>query len=213
LDSSRFVLIDEDNTSILKGRVTEDQIHTDAQGIDFGVNLAGCKLIGDQLFALHIVQDNRTHWNYAQYDLGLNSAHKVNEWSISEWSGALYDYSSTVWSNNKMYFARQFGSNFSIVVFDAELRTWSNTEFIGRGFVNTLEIDENDVLTVSATKYLDNRPGIKTVYRLLMRKPDKLHYLAWNTIRRGALFFDSKLYEKFSTQLPFNSEFRPFDES
>jgi len=205
-DSSHFMLFDEDN-AFYKGKVANDQIHFAAQKIEFGSRLAGCNLIGDQLFALRRAHGNRTHWHYTQYDLSSNSARKVNEWSLSEDLTTFLASRKFVWANNKMYAACRFYSNFSIVVFDSDLRTWSTTKFSGKGYVRALEIDEDNVLTVSVG---EDGGTTKTVYRLPMQKPDKLCYLAWSTIRRGSLFFGSKIYEKFN--LPYNSEFRSFFE-
>jgi len=217
LDSSHFVLRNLrslGNTTIWKGRVIEDQIHVDAQGVEAGAELDGFNLMGNQLFALRRSQENRVHWHYTQYDLSLNVAHTVTESPLIECPTALNGYSKVVWSNDKMYAVFYFEKTFSIMVFDSELYKWSTTRFIGNGGVQALAIDENDVLTVSASEYPEDYPDDdsieKTVYRLPMRKPDKLRYLAWNTIRRGAFFFDSDIYDNLV--LPYNSEFRSYFE-
>jgi len=209
LGSSHFVLREFGSTTIRKGRVTDDKIHIDAQEIGIGADLDGLNLMGNQLFALRRSHEDETHWHYTQYELSLDSARKVTESPLIECLADLYRGSKYVWSDNKMYVVCRFDWNFSVAVFDAELRTWAKNKFVGKGLVLALSIDEDKILTVSA---IGNPGTTKTVYRLPMRKPDKLRYLAWNTIRRGSFFFDSKIYGKLAPNLPYNSEFRSYFE-
>jgi len=125
LGSSHFVLREFGSTTIRKGRVTDDKIHIDAQEIGIGADLDGLNLMGNQLFALRRSHEDETHWHYTQYELSLDSARKVTESPLIECLADLYRGSKYVWSDNKMYVVCRFDWNFSVAVFDAELRTWA----------------------------------------------------------------------------------------
>jgi len=79
-------------------------------------------------------------------------------------------------------------------------------------YYQKLSINENEILTVNAMEG-SSREKLKTIYRFPMKKPDKLKYLAWSTIRRGNIFSESNLYERVLPYLPLNSEFLPFSEN
>jgi hypothetical protein len=210
-DNSWFVLLShfEGLTIAYKGYVADDNIHVEAQRIEFGVRLFGCKLMGNRIFAFHHEHDDPTVWKFVEYDISSDLASKLNERSLSEFSKSLdlHSISKYIWVDKKMYAVCQIGWNFSIAVFNSSALTWSTTNFFGAGGVNTLSIDEDQILTVSASHY--HSMG-KTVYRFPTRTPDKLCYIAWGTIRRGSLFFGSDIYDKLI--LPNDSKFRSFFE-
>jgi len=218
-DSTQFLLRGSANDNpafICKGQVSGDRISLADQRIELGVKLSYCKLINDKLLTFQYEDGDL---NLVEYDLNLNSARKLNEWPCSgELVSDIFENERKyVWSDKKLYVACQFYNrslNFSIALFDIDSRTWSKMKFTGIGTVGALTIDEDDILIISVTenRYDKSKPTLKTIYHLSMRKPDKLRYLAWKAIRREALFFGSKLYENFSPQLPFNSEFRLFAE-
>jgi len=174
MDGSRFLLDawNQDNspTIVYKGRVADGKIYVDAQEIEFGVGLFGCKLMENRVSAFRYSQDDPTIWKAVEYDISSNLVRKVNEWSSSELPTSLnfYDSPVYVWKDNKMYVVCQIGWTFSIVVFDADSLTWSKTKFIGSGRVEAISIDEDQVLTVSAIEYNGN-PMKKTVYRFALR--------------------------------------------
>jgi len=205
------------DTSMQKRHIVGDRIHLNHEEILFEAELLCCKLIGDQLFALHYEQGDEDGWHYVEYDLSSNSARKVNQ-RLCSGSQTFADifhedrkYPEYVWSSNKLYAVRDFEKYFAIAVFDSDTLTWSRTNLIGAGYVDKLTIDEDDMLTISTT---ENRRGFykvkpKTVYRVPMRKPDKLRYIAWFKIRREAIFSGSKL----DFLLPYTSEFREFSDN
>jgi len=212
-DKSRFLLREGElgnPTSIYKGNVADDKIHLVHEGIPFEDELFCCKLVEDRLFAFQY--DVATYdWCYTEHDLSLNPPRKVNQWTCSgplETAAIFEDSVEYVWSNNELYAARDFDSCFSIVVFDADTLTWTDTKFNGAGRVDKMEIDEDGLLSISATENTSETVKTNTTYRLPMRKPDKLRYIAWTKIRRQALFFGSDLYKKLN--LPYTSEFREF---
>jgi len=212
VDNTKFLLHrGETNelTSVYKGCINNDRISIQEQQIEFGLILFCGKFIGDRFFAFRHSQVNENEWDFVEYDLSSNLARKVNEWTCISNVGFM-DCQECVWLNNKLYLVCEIDSEtyFSIVAFDSNTLTWSKTNFTGAGRVDALTIDDNEMLTVSTTEPDLN---FKTVYRFPIRKPDKLRYLAWTKIRRSALFFRSKLYEKFLPNLPYNSEFRSFD--
>jgi len=210
--------------SVYRGHIANDQIHLDQQKIPFEVPLFCCKLEGDRLFAIKH-EDESGNWHYVEYDLSLNLARKVNQWSCYATPGhaeIFYGHYEYVWSSNKLYAVRAFDEYFSIVTFDVDTLTWSKTKFVGAGRVNKLMIDEDEILSISATEESDDFNDLdgfdepissKVVYRLPMRKPGKLRYIAWFKLRRQALFFGSTLYKRLAQQLPYTSEFREFSEN
>jgi len=210
-DKSRFLLRSESNeepTSIYKGHIVDDQIHLVHEEILFEVELFCCKLVDDRLFAFQYDEDD---WCYTEYDLSLNPPRKINQSACSGPSavaGLFWTSGEYVWASNKLYVARDLDACFSIVVFDADTLTLTTAKFIGPGSSNKLEVDEDDLLSISAAERLDEPIKTNTVYRFPSRKPDKLRYIAWTKIRRQAMFFGSTLYEKLN--LPYNSEFREF---
>jgi len=198
---------------VCKGHLANDKIHIDVLRIEFGVRLVGYKLVGNKFFAFQEEQDNWPSYKFIEYDLSSNSARKVSECDFSRF-GRLLNFSDDpayIWENNETYSACFYGWGFSIVVFDADALKWTKTKFVGDGRVHAISIDEDQILTVTASEYFDGDRWDKTVYRFPMRKPDKLRYLAWGTIRRGSLFVGSDLYDKLF--LPYNSEFRPVSEN
>jgi len=209
-DKSRFLLRAEEPTAIYKGHITEDQIHLAHEGILHGVELFCCKLESDRLFSFQFEQEN---WYYTEHDLSLNPPRKVNQWACSgslETATIFQTSGDYVWSNKKLYVARNFHFYCSIAVFDPDTLTWTDTKFTGSGSVSKLEIDEDDILSISSTERISVAVKTNTVYRVPIRKPDKLRYIAWTKIRRQAMFFGSKLYEKLVPNLPYNSEFLEF---
>jgi len=219
-DNLRFLLrcgFDDEDTSVYKGHVVDDKIHLNDQEIPFEVELFCCKLKGDQLFAFQREQEDEDGWNYTEYDLSLNSARKVNQWSCSgfpNWTRIFNKYHRKyVWSDNKLYAVNAFRGYFSVLAFDSNTLTWSNTNFIGAGCANELIADEEEILSISAIEHYNEPIKSKVVYRLPMRKPDKLRYIAWFKIRREAIFFGSTLYKRLAPQLPYTSEFREFSDN
>jgi len=215
-DDTQFLLRGDDDPALYKGKISDDRISLADQRIELEVELSYCKFINDKLLAFQYEDDDL---NLVEYDLSLDPARKLNEWPCSNdvVSDIFEDMGKYVWSGNKLYVSYQVYDepmHFSIVLFDADSRTWSKLKFTGIGTIDALTIDEDEILIISATGdcHEKNKPALKTIYHLPIRKPDKLCYLAWKTIRREALFFGSKLYEKFSPRLPFNSEFRLFAE-
>jgi len=221
-DSTKFALRSQTNeafnrtSSIHLGHLTDDRIHLEEQRIDFHCMLWFCKLVGEKLFAFR-VQEGRNGWDFLEYDLSVNLAHEVR--NVQNVGCSIYSVRNLlnqpvyVWSKEKLYISWYNQSDFlaPIVVFDGETLEWSKTKFTGAGYVETMKIDEDDILTISETEFFEDNDEQyhKTVYRLPMRKPDKLRYLAWGTIRRGAMFFGSTVYDQLLPRLPFNSEFRP----
>jgi len=209
-DKSRFLLQDRETASIYKGKIAGDRIHLAHEGILSEVGLLCCKLEGDRLFAFQYYEGN---WYYTEHDLSLNPPRKVNQWACSgslETATIFQTSGDYVWSNKKLYVARNFHFYCSIAVFDPDTLTWTDTKFTGAGYVCTLEIDEDDMLSISVIENTDETVKTNTTYRFPMRKPDKLRYIAWTKIRRQAMFFGSKLYEKLVPNLPYNSEFLEF---
>jgi len=164
VDSSQLLVQgqneDGDSTIMYKGRVTDDKIYVDTQEIEpeLEVKLGGCKLMGDRFSAFHRTRGDRNNWKFVEYDISSNLARKLNEWSPSDFPKSLnfYNTSEYLWANNKMYAACCVGSNFSIVVFNSDARMWSTTKFIGAGRVAAISIDDEQVLTISASHYLDD---------------------------------------------------------
>jgi len=209
-DKSRFFLRGGDPAVIYKGHIAGDRISLVQQEISVEVELLCCKLVGDRLFVFQYDQAG-DDWYYTEHDLSLNPPRKINQWTCSgspRTAEIFEDSIEYVWSNNKLYVAHDFDECFSIAVFDPDTLTWTNAKFTGAGRTGKLEIDEDDILSISATENLGKPVKTNTVYRFPMRKPDKLRYIAWTKIRRQALFFGNDLYEKLN--LPYTSEFREF---
>jgi len=210
---------ENEETSVYKGQLVNDRIQLDHQEILFEAELYFCKLEGERLFALQ-VEDEDGHLRYIEYDLSVNPALKVKQWCFFEsfdWTRIFDEHREYVWKGNKLYASYDFFGYCSIFVFDAKTLTWSKPKFIGTGTIKKLMIDEEDVLTISTVENSGENSieplMTKVVYRLPMRKPDKLRYIAWFKIRREAIFFGSSLYERLAPRLPYNSEFREFSEN
>jgi len=219
-DNTKLVLFDIVNSSMVKMQLVDNHIHVEGPRQSGGAELFDFKLVGDRLFAFRINQNgnNGFDWHFMEYNILENPIQTVNEWSIVRCPSCPniipHDISAYVWAKSKLFVACDswFEGAFSIVVFDAEGFIWSKANFTGIGNVNSLELDEDYVLMVNAIQRKDNNQWEKTTYRLPMRKPDKLQYLAWATIRRGSMFFQSDTFKKFFPCLPYNSEFRAFAE-
>jgi len=219
-DNLRFLLRAEDNggnTFVCKGHIADDRIHLDHEKILFGSKLFCCKFEGDRLFAFRREQDT-SHWHYTEYNLSLSFARIANQWPCSGFPTCADIFNEDheyVWSGNKLYAVHDFAFDgyFSIVVFDADTVTWSKVNFIGEGRADKLVIKEDDILSISATESQSEPLKSKMIYRLPVRKPDKLRYIAWFKIRREAIFAGSNLYDRLAPRLPFNSEFRKFSEN
>jgi len=211
-NNNKFALYgrgDNRNWIIYTGHLNGNKIHVEEQRIEVDAFLFHLKLTGDRLFAF------RSGLYFCEYDLGANQAREVNGW-INNCHTFSYNiphsYSAYVWSGKRLYATCGISNEkpFSIVVFDAETHEWAETNFSGLGQIVQLRIEEDELLIASSTEWGLDEKRDKTVYRLPMKKPDKLQYIAWGTIRRGSLFAGSDLYQKFSDCLPLNSEFRPF---
>jgi len=221
-DRSKFAVVRTliDDTVIHRGHVKDDQIFMDKQSIEFHARLYYPKLEGGKIRAfqrLHNEERNRDQWNFCDYIIDESPAQRVKPVrSAFRHTEVETDY---IWSKNKLYtFDYDFNlpNWFTVVSFDPDTLSWSQTNLAGSAFPTILSVDEDEVLTVSAIDgdfFRDDSPTYKSVYRVAMRKPDNLRYLAWSTIRRGALFFGSDLYERLAPRLPYNSEFRSFLES
>jgi len=219
-DNTKFVLYTE-FPSMHKGRLVNNQIHVEEQQMDFDFEFLYCKLLTDQLFAVRLrLLEGEDGWDFdfTEYNIGENPAREVNVWRIVDGSilaSRHPDFPDTstsayVWSKEKLYVSclAWLERSFSILTFDAKIQKWFQPNFTGFGNVSAMEIDEDEILTVSSFGNDEGGQQNKTVYRLPMKKPDKLRYLAWGTIRRGNMFFGSDIYEKFFPLLPYNSEFR-----
>jgi len=211
-DDTKFALLGRMNKLLFmhKGQLIGDKLHIEEQQIEFGTRLWQCKLEGDKLSAFRLEQ---TEERFCEYDLSSIAARKVNDWPIPSCYCCLrlHIHFAYIWSNNKLYVSCDSWttSPFTVVVFDSETRKWTKTNFTGMGKATELQIDDDYILTVSTIEdFGDN--SIKTTYRFPMRKPDKSRYLLWATIRRGAMFFGSDIYEKLLPNLPYSSEFRSF---
>jgi len=219
MDATKFLLYGDDYdglTLVYKGKIVDDRISFEDHQIELESELFHEKLVNGKLFAFEF---DGGDLNFVEYDLNSSLARKLNEWScFSHLSKHIrHKDAKFVWSGNKLYVVYRFHADplrFSIILVDVDSHMLSEMKIIGVGHVDALTIDEDEILIVSATEnsYVKGKPILKTVYHFPMRKPDKLRYLAWKKIRREALFARSELYEKFSPRLPFNSEFRPFDE-
>jgi hypothetical protein len=98
---------------------------------------------------------------------------------------------------------------FTIAAFNPETNFWSETKVVGVAFPAGITVDDDEVLTIGTLDgdWCDSViPVHKTVHRFPMHKPGKLSRLAWFTIRRGKLFFESDLHDKLA--LPYICEFR-----
>jgi len=228
-DNTKFVLFDLVTSSMVKMQLVDDHIRVELPqqiGGALGARLFDWKLAGDKLFAFRINQNgpinpngnNGLEWRFMEYNILANPVQTVNEWPSVQCpicqSVVPHDISAYIWGKSKLFVACDSWSEvaFSIAVFDTESFTWSKTNFTGSGDVKSLELDEDYVLTVNAIQHKGNNQWDKTTYRLPMQKPNKLQYLAWATIRRGSMFFQSDTFEKFFPCLPYNSEFRAFAE-
>jgi len=213
-DNTKFMIYGN-LSSVYKGQVINNQIHVEEQRIDFDFELFYCKLSTDQLFALRMFEE-QNGCDFVEYNIGENPAREVNTWKIVGIPISVtrvlefLTVSPYVWANEKLYASCPDCSelSFSILTFDAKIQRWYQPNFTGFGRISALEVNEDEILTVSSIGSGEGGQANKTVYRLPIRKPDKLRYLAWGAIRRGTMFFGSNIYEKFLPYFPLNSEFR-----
>jgi len=218
-DITKFLILDREfMPSISHAQIINDEIVMDNQRIEGYGTLWYPKLENDRICGFQQAYDeenDRRVWTFDEYVLELTSARKVNSVSCDfRRTNLSSDY---VWSKDKLFVLVYFYGRkwFTVAAFDLSTKTWSRTNIAGPAFPASITVDDEDVLTIGT---LDGdwvhgiQPVYKTVHRFPMRKPEKLSYLAWATIRRGHLFFGSDLHEKFASRLPLNSEFRPFSE-
>jgi len=211
------------NTSILRGQIVDDRIRMDEHRIEIQDKLYYPKLEDGKIHAFRHLRNEE--WHFCDYILDSGSARMINSVRSAFHRIGLDMLCNYLWVKDKLYlsdFDWDFLNWFIIVSFDSITRVWSRTKLAGsslsdRLVPNILAVDDDEVLTISTVEE-DHYPRQvvsirKSVHRFPMRKPDKLCYLAWLTIRRGALLFGSDLYEKLAPRLPFNSEFRSFLES
>lgn len=157
---------------------------------------------------------------FCEFKLGPTSPLFINSRHCQFDSNASYadwEYQRYVWSINSLYVSCDEGElsgPFSIIAFNPKSYQWTRTKYTGMGRAKEMSIDEDEILTVVVREDSlgAKNSKIKTIYRFPMRKPDKLSYIAWFAIRRGALFFESNLYKKILPRLPFVSEFLVFSE-
>jgi len=218
-DNSKFAITAHD-LAIYKGHIADDRIHFDEQRIEIGVGVWYCKLSGGKLLGFRRVrvENEEGGWQLCEYDLSGIHAREVNVWPIAYVplcpTGVFTMFYAHVWSKSKLYVSPSVvGRPFSIVVFDFETRRWAEANLVGIGYALGLDVDDEDALTLHSIENIEHNKWDKTIYHFPMRKPDKLRYLAWATIRRGAMFSESDLYEKLFPRLPYNCEFRsPFED-
>jgi len=200
--------------SIYKGSVINNRITMDDRQINFNCDLYLCKFENGNVFGFRDIDG--FNWQFCKFSPDMDPGQIVNsyDFELPDYfdSVELREADHYVWSKSKIYVPTRRGSSFMIVVFDAETYMWTQTKVAGKGLYHQISIDENEILTVSAEEHFQHG-RFKTVYRFPMKKPDKLKYLAWSTIHRGSLFFESNLYERLLPRLPLNSEFRPFSEN
>jgi len=218
-DRTKFALIRSGSNSMFihRGQITKDRIVMKDHPIEIYAYLWYPKLENDQLYGfqcVHNEQNNRKEWHFQEYALDEKTARKIS--SIRSWFQSSEKSTSYVWSKNRLFvliYCYDWLRYFTVASFNSDTHSWSDTKVVGTAFPNSITVDDDDILTIGTIdgdSYDDIQPIYKTVHRFPMRKPDKLSYLAWFTIRRGSMLLGSDLHDKFSPFLPYTCEFRPF---
>jgi len=223
MDCNNFALFcyeeGEGHEIMQRGRLDENRILMEDRRIHFNGDFYYYKLEGGKVFGFHVINENANgfDWQFCEYSPGADGLYQFKVHSIGHLdffeSFDSFDY---LWAGSNLYLCgrTQFSSDsFMVIAFDAETHSWYRTRFAGMACHHKLSIDENDILSVRAFEYLGrgrNSQRFVTIYRFPMKKPEKLRYLAWATIRRGEMFFGTDTYKKF--RLPFISEFLSFSD-
>jgi len=216
-DSTRFSLIseDSDSTFIHPGKVIDDQIVMKGNPIEIYARLRYPKLEDSHLYGFQRVnneENGREEWRFEEYVLDEKPGRKVS--SVKSYFCNTELDTDYIWSKNRLFvlvYYFDFPKYFTVAAFNPKKNSWSRAKVVGAAFPNSITVDDDEVLTIGT---LDGdwsdvvQPIYKTVHRFPMHKPDKLSYLAWFTIRRGSMFFESDLHDKFAPLLPYTCEFR-----